>query len=380
MKLQTPLEQLTTLNAIADLLNREPSFANSIGPALETLAELVGLSSGWVFVTNALEGDAHRGTLRLAAYCGLPPALDREGQANLNRGSCECMGMFGRGQLDRGVNMVTCSRLQWAVGDKGGLEVHASVPLLGQRGPVGILNLTAPGDLRFDEETLSFLSAVGKQLGTAFERSRLQEARTEEARYAAALEERQRLAQEMHDSVAQLLFAADLSLRVAQEQPEESARQRAIHNSSDILQTALSELQGLVEVLRPADLSFGLDNALLRLAQRTSGSLDVHLDAADIEVDPEVADGLYRIAQEAVHNALRHSGGRSVHIQLRRTPAALLLAIEDDGVGFDQTSSPGGLGLAGMRDRAAALGGNLDIGARPGGGTRVQVEVPWQRG
>jgi signal transduction histidine kinase len=132
-------------------------------------------------------------------------------------------------------------------------------------------------------------------------------------------------------------------------------------------------------MLRPADLSCGLDSALLRLAKRTSGSFDVHLDAADIEVDPETADALYRIAQEAVHNALRHSGGRQVRIQLRRRPQVLQLAIEDDGVGYDSKTVSAGLGLVGMRDRAAALGGALDIGARPGGGTRVQVEVPWPR-
>jgi two-component system NarL family sensor kinase len=377
MRRQTPFEQLATLNSIGDLLNREPSFANSIGPALERVVELVGLSSGWVFVTNALEGDAHRSSFHLAAHHGLPPALDRDERAKLTRGSCECMGMFGRFELDRGVNMVTCSRLESAVGDRGGLQVHASVPLLGQQGPVGILNLTAPGDPHFDEETLAFLSAIGKQLGTAFERSRLQEARTEEARYAAALEERQRLAQEMHDSVAQLLFAADLRLRVAQEQPDDGERQRAIDSASDILSDAHSELQGLVEVLRPADLSCGLGNALRRLAQRTSGNLEVQLEAAEVEVDPATAEPLYRIAQEAVHNALRHSGGRRVQIRLSRAPAALTLTVQDDGCGFDPTDTVGGLGLAGMRDRAAALGGRLTIDRSPDGGTLVDVELPW---
>jgi two-component system NarL family sensor kinase len=377
MRRQTPLEQLATLNSIGDLLNRESSFAISIGPALERLTELVGLTSGWVFTTNALEGDAHRSSFRLAAHHGLPPALDQDEQARLARGSCECMGMFSRGQLDRGVNMVTCSRLESAVGDCGGLEVHASVPLLGQRGPVGILNLTAPGDLHFDEETLAFLSAIGKQLGTAFERSRLQEASTEEARYAAALEERHRLAQEMHDSVAQLLFAADLRLTVAQEQSDDGERQRAIDSASDILSDALSELQGLVEVLRPADLSCGLGNALRRLAQRTSGSLEVQLEAAEVEVEPAIADPLYRIAQEAVHNALRHSGGRRVQLRLSRAPTALTLTVQDDGVGFDPADTVGGLGLAGIRDRAADLGGRLAIDRSPDGGTRVEVEVPW---
>ncbi len=377
MKVYIRLEQLITLNAIGDLLNREASFRNSIGPALERLVELVGLTTGWVFITNALEGDAHRGTFRLEAHTGLPPVLDRDGRAKLCSGSCECQGMFARGELDRGVNMVTCSRLESAEGDRGGLEVHASVQLLGQRGPIGIINLTSPGDPDFDDETLAFLSAVGKQLGAAFERSRLQEERTEEARYAAALEERQRLAQEMHDSLAQLLFAADLSLQVAQGQADDTARQRELNNTGDIIQNALSELQALVEVLRPPDLSLGLQTALARLAKRTSGSVAVHLDAAELDLTKGFSESLYRIAQEAVHNTLRHAEGRNVWVRLRGTSSAVQLSVEDDGSGFDPDRVSASLGLVGMRNRAEALGGLLRLNGRGGGGTSLTVEVPW---
>jgi two-component system NarL family sensor kinase len=376
MDVDTRVRQLATLNALGEILNREVDFNRAVRPALEQLVNLVGLTTGWVFTTNVMEGDSHYGSFSVPACTGLPPALVKNDQRLLRMGGCECQHLLHKGQLERGVNMVTCSRLQRKKGDFGGLEIHASVPLLGQRGPVGILNLTAPGNTRFDEETLTFLSAIGKQLGTAFERSRLQEERTQEARYAATLEERQRLAQEMHDSVAQLLFAADLMLQTAQGQPDRAVQDRTLGSASENIQHALSELQSLVEVLRPVDLTHGLKVALSRLAKRTTGGgMTVHLDAEEVDLNKEVADGLYRITQEAVHNALRHSHGQNIWLRIRRGTTRIVLEVEDDGRGFNLRKAGAGIGLEGMRDRARALGGTLRLYTRPEEGCRVRVEV-----
>jgi len=376
------LARLEALNALGDVLNAAPTFAEAAPRALARLVPRVGVRAGWLFLTSVAEGDAHQGTFHLAAAHGLPPALEHHNRSPLCDGSCECQRLFRQGQLDRGINMVTCSRLRDAVGERQGLVIHASVPLLGSRGPVGILNLAAPGHERFDGETLAFLSAVGKQLAVAFERSRLLEERTDEARYAATLEERQRLAHEMHDSLAQLLFAADLALGVAAAGPD-AARDQAVRDASGIVRDALEELRALVEVLRPADLSAGLHAALVRLAQRSGGSLDVHLEAAPVEPPPAVADALYRVAQEAVHNALRHAGGTHLWIRLELRGGHVVLSVADNGRGFGDepdTHVGRGFGLSGMRERATALGGTLRLDARPGGGARLCVEVPWQPG
>ncbi|MEJ2668389.1 MAG: GAF domain-containing sensor histidine kinase [Deinococcales bacterium] len=383
MKAPTRLQRLATFNAIGDVLNAAPTFAEAAPEALRRLLERVALSTAWLFVSNVEQGDTHEGSFRLAASTGLPPALAERGALPLREpGGCECQRLHQRGQLDRGINMVTCSRLRDASGDKGGLEIHASVPLPGRAGPVGILNLAAPGDTRFDKETLAFLSAVGRQLAVAYERSRLLEERTEHARYAAALEERQRLAQQMHDSLAQLLFAADLSLQVAGQHPDPDQRARAAVEAGTSVRDALAELRSLVEVMRPADLSTGLRPALQRLARRTGASLRVHLEAAEAEPPAEVAEALFRIAQEAVHNTLRHAKAGSLWLRLTREPTSLALVVEDDGVGFgdDPEARVGrGLGLAGMRERAAGAAGTLRLEQRPGGGARVVVEVPWPR-
>lgn len=378
MKAGDRQEQLATLNSIGEILNREPDFENAVPEALELLVGLMGLSTGWVFLSNTSQGDSHQGSFSLAASTGLPPALARNERGPLCSDSCECQGLLRKGRLDRGVNMVTCSRLAEAEGDRGGLVLHASVPLLGSEGPIGILNLAAPGDARFGSDTLSFLAAVGKQLGIAFERSRLQAQRTREASYTAALEERERLAKQMHDSLAQLLFAADLSLQTALVANASAEPSAAVQRAAEAVQGALTELHGLVEVKRPADLSNGLLPGLSRLAQRTGGGqMHVHLDAQPLEVHGAAAEASYRIAQEAVGNALRHCRGQNVWIRLRRVRDDLQLMVSDDGKGFDPAGPHGGLGLAGMRQRAAAVGGVLQIDSS-GDGTTVSLEVPWQ--
>ena len=376
MKVGSRQEQLEVLNTLGEVLNREAEFEKALPEALDRLVRLLGLTTGWVFLSNTSQGDSHQGSFSLVASTGLPAALEVDERAPLCQGSCDCQGLLRQGKLDRGVNMVTCSRLAKAVGDKGGLELHASVPLLGADGPVGIINLAAPGDARFEKSTLTFLAAVGKQLGIAFERSRLQARRTREARYTAALEERERLAREMHDSLAQLLFAADLSLQSALTE-QGANRSTALERAADAVAAALIDLRGLVEVQRSADLSTGLLPALSRLAERTgSGATQVHFDSQRHEVHGRTAEILFRVAQEAVGNALRHSGCANIWMRLQATEGRLRLTVIDDGGGFDPSSAGGGLGLEGIRQRVGQAEGYVTIesGAE---GTRLVAEVPW---
>ena len=366
--LERRLEELSALNAIGDILNREADFSVALDEALQKLVELLSLHSGWVFLTQVVQGDMHQGTFAVAATTGLPPALSEEDNRPLCHGACDCQWLFRQGQLDTGVNIVRCSRLEAATGDKGGLELHASVPLLGRAGPVGILNLAAAGREKFDAETLAFLTAVGRQLGTAFDRAALLAARTEAAQHLAVLEERQRFAAEMHDSVSQILFAAELALQTG-----------AAARAGDLVGDAQNELRALVEVLRPAELPGGLKAALVRLAQRTEGVVRVQLEAHPLpELPPDHAQALYRAAQEGVHNALKHARAAQLRLRCEAVSApegvSVRLSVEDDGVGFPEPLTEG-FGLRSLRGRAEALGGTLSL-TRTATGTRLELEVP----
>ena len=367
LKLERRLEELSTLNAIGDILNREPDFPVALKGALGKLVELLSLRSGWVFLTQVVQGDRHQGTFTVAGTTGLPPALGENDNRPLCQGSCDCQWLFRQGQLDTGVNIVRCSRLEAATGDKGGLELHASVPLLGRAGPVGILNLAAAGREPFGAETLAFLTAVGRQLGTAFERAALLAERTEAAQHLAVLEERQRLAAEMHDSVSQLLFAAELALQTG-----------ATVRAEELVAGAQHELRALVEVLRPADLSGGLKGALVRLAERTEGVVRVQLEAHPPHMPPEHAETLYRAAQEGVHNALKHARAGQLRLRCEAVSApegtSVKLSVEDDGVGLPEPLTEG-FGLRSLRARAEALGGTLSL-TRAAQRTRLELELP----
>jgi two-component system, NarL family, sensor kinase len=248
MDVKRRLGELSTLNRILEILNQKADFNEALQKALEELVKLLGLTTGWVFLTE-IEEDAKQGALLLAASVGLPPALVAKDKKCLREGSCNCHWYFRHGELDKGVNIVDCSRLEAAEGNKGGLEVHASMPLLTDEGPVGILNLASPGRDVFDEETLNFLTAIGRALGLAFRRATLQAEYVREREAMAKLEERAKLARDIQHSVSQLLSAAGASLQIAKENVQ---REVALERSAILVTSSLAELNTLDELLQPA--------------------------------------------------------------------------------------------------------------------------------
>jgi DNA-binding response OmpR family regulator len=146
----------------------------------------------------------------------------------------------------------------------------------------------------------------------------------------------------------------------------------------------IREVRGVCHGLYPPMLeSFGIVTALRQLAEGATTPAQITLDCQEeletVRFASEVEIALYRIAQEAVHNALRHSRAKSIHIGFRRDGGSLFLSIADDGVGFDPAQSVGkGLGFISMKERARAVGGSFEAASRPGE-TRIEVRVPLAR-
>jgi len=228
-----------------------------------------------------------------------------------------------------------------------------------------------------DEEILSLFAA---HAAIALTNARLYE----RSRELSAMEERSRLARDLHDAVTQKLFSIRAHARaaavLAAREPPDADRIRAeIEVVGELGAEAHAELRAIIDGLAPPDLeAAGLAESVRRyavLAGRAHG-VPVAFSAACLPPLGEPAEtALYRVAQEALNNALRHAGASGVTVTLARTGRQVVLEVSDDGRGFASDAPSGGLGLASMRERAASAGGKLTIRSTRKG-TTVRMTVP----
>ncbi|MFG1998428.1 GAF domain-containing sensor histidine kinase [Spirillospora sp. NPDC048911] len=240
------------------------------------------------------------------------------------------------------------------------------------------------GFTKADEDLLSLFAA---HAAIAMTNARLYEHNRE----LTVVAERNRLARELHDAVAQKLFSLRLTAKAAAALADrDPARTVAeLGQVERLAAEALAELRAVIFELRPADLVDGLAASLRKHVEVLDRAYDTAVrfvgdGAVALPEDQEAA--LFRIAQEALYNSLRHSGAGVVEVSLHNDDDRVVLEVSDDGAGFDPVAlnggdrmsepSPGGLGLASMRDRARSIGGALSIDAAPGTGTVVRLEVP----
>jgi signal transduction histidine kinase len=245
--------------------------------------------------------------------------------------------------------------------------------------------LTAGHDL--DDDDRGYLTALADQAAVAVRNSTLYRA----AEQNAALEERHRLARELHDSVSQALFSMTLHARTAERHLEIAGLAAdhplavEIEQLHGLTQAALAEMRALIFELRPGALEAeGLVAALEKQAAAVAAreQLAVHVHGPDgwIRLDPTVEEHLYRIALEALHNTVKHAGAERVNVHLEIGDTVLELRVSDDGAGFDpRLDRPGHLGLRTMRERSDAVGATFGIDSAAGRGSTVTVTLPLPR-
>jgi two-component system NarL family sensor kinase len=382
--LQRRSYELSILNDVARALNASVDLPALLTDALEKVAELLGLRTGWVLLFDETTGEPY-----LAAAQDLPPGLGQE--PLFTSGWCYCLESFRDGKFGDAANVgvVYCSRLRRPALGRGrtaGLQYHASVPLQvyddeGGLRRLGMLNVAGPEWRELDADELSLLHTIGDMLSVAVERARLHARRLE----AAQTEERNRLAREIHDTIAQDLSAIAFQLEAAEAilgtQGDPERARRSVSAALDLARKGLEEARRSVLDLRAAPLEGRtLPVALAALAVETSsGDTSVVFEAAPsmMPLPPAVEVGLYRIAQEALQNALRHAAATHVNLRLESLPDRVRLTVEDDGRGFAiEDAAASRFGLVGMRERTRLLGGSFQIESSPGAGTRITAEVP----
>ena len=256
------------------------------------------------------------------------------------------------------------------------------VPIAFRGDVIGAFYLTdkvgAPSFTAADEEVVTLLAAHAAVL---IEHARL----FEESRELSVLDERNRLARDLHDAMTQTLFSLRLTLEAAASSVASDAGGAAPHldEARSLVEAAFRELRSLIFELRPAAL------ATDGLAETLRKHLDVvgrtHRLAVAVRAEgerrppPEVEAALFRIVQEAVNNVVRHARASSVEVVLRLGPESASVTVTDDGRGFDPAARSirsRRLGLTSMKERAQAAGGRLTVESLPGAGTTVRVEVP----
>ncbi|HEX6553402.1 MAG TPA: GAF domain-containing protein [Ktedonobacteraceae bacterium] len=254
-----------------------------------------------------------------------------------------------------------------------------AVPLMLRDQVIGMLVLTSSEEQAFTEHHVTLALAIANQATIAIENARLYE----QAQELAAVEERQKLARELHDSVSQALYGIALGLHTARIQVDRDPLKlpASLDDLLSLAEAALAEMRALIFELRPESLEReGLVSALAKqgAALRTRHDILVQADLCEEPGLPlKAKQELNRIAQEALHNTVKHAHARKVDLVLRRTANGVILEVRDDGVGFDPLGSfPGHLGLRSMQERVSNLGGSLQIESAPGQGTHLLAQVP----
>lgn len=376
-------DELAVLNTIAETLNRSADLDEALTHTLELVAGLLGLHSGWLWLED------EQGRFSPMATYNLPPVL--QDPEHMTGWHCLCLKAFLEGSL-RGaanINVLECSRLEDEVDGTDGLRYHATIPIyLGGR-RIGVMNVAMPEWRRLGAEDLRFLYTVGYQVGLAVEHSRLLGTRTR----LAQVEERNRLAREIHDTVAQQLAGLALQLEAADalvERDPERGRQ-TLRRAIDLTHTTLDDVRRSVLDLRAAPLEgLPLHQALRRLVRafgREQGvKASLRLRGPVRALSPRIELGVFRVAQEALSNVAHHAGAQRIVVTLDLGPAPgapLRLIVADDGRGFAAGEPParppsgaGHFGLVGMQERARLLGGALAVASASGSGTRITLDVP----
>ena len=269
-------------------------------------------------------------------------------------------------------------RYVWMQGSKTRSELTVPITVKGRM--IGVLDAQSEQPNGFDQTDVEMLQAMANQAGIAIENVRLHE----QAKHVAVLEERQRLARELHDSVTQSLYGLNLYAEAAMGHIALGQLDQVRGYLNDIQKTAqesLAEMRLLIYELRPPILEqeglvAALQSRLYSVENRAEmkSSLRTNLEK---RLPPLVEDGLYRIAHEALNNTLKHARANNVEISLLQEPQAVTMEISDNGVGFDPTTAcrEGCLGIISMRERAMENGWQFRVESSPGEGTRIRVEV-----
>ena len=261
-----------------------------------------------------------------------------------------------------------------------GIQSHLCVPLRIKDKVIGVISAASDRVSAFDQSDETILQTLSNQVSVAIENARLYE----QARHLAVLDERQRLARELHDSVTQSLYGISLyaqaaSGNIAAKQIGQAAEY--VENIQETAQESLADMRLLIYELRPPILDkegliAALQNRLISVEDRAriKSSLQTNLTE---RLPAQVEEGIYQITREALNNIIKHAKAKNILIRIQQKMESIQVEISDDGIGFepDNARREGRLGLVSMMECAQSQSWKLDIESAPGSGTHIKVEI-----
>jgi signal transduction histidine kinase len=380
-ELRKQVQSLRALNRVSLTISESLVLDDVLNNALDAVVQVMETDTAWVYLLA--EGET---TLRLRAHRGFSDRFAHQ-VAEQEVGA----GLDGWVAQSRGPllieDMSQDPHRPLPASTEEGLRSFAAVPLRAKESVVGTLGVATRGDRRFTDDEVNLLSAIGGQVGLAVENARLYR----HSRQAAILDERNRMAREIHDSLAQgltgIIVQLEATERLAQRRPEQAGK--ALHRALDLARHSLQEARRSVWGLRPrtlegSTLAEAVSGHISAMQEQEKDGLALHFSISGEEraLSPDAELNLFRITQEALSNVQRHAQAHNARVQLSFEEGQVRLLMQDDGRGLspedlhDPSNGDGGFGLIGMKERASLLGGEMRVSSIPGEGTQVEVIVP----
>ncbi len=369
------LRQLESLNEIGTALASQLELEPLLSIVAARLRELV--RARLVLIALPDTSDALR--VVAAEGAGAAAALG----TRLQLGSSKVGRVLERARSERVDAMLDDPEVDQQTARDLGVTTALYVPLIVHGRPIGVIAAHDKdgSDPRFGDEDARLGESLAQRAAVAVDLSQ-RVSRDAMRRVVDAQElERTRLARELHDETGQALTSILLGLKMLEQAVETDQSREGVAAVRELVVSTLKNVRRLAVELRPAALDdFGLAPALERLVQTvrqdTSVVVDFEVGIGDERLSADVETTMYRIVQEALTNISRHADATRISILLTRKDRAAVVVVEDDGGGFDPGSETAGLGLAGMHERVALLGGQLRVETSPGRGTTIAAEVP----
>jgi signal transduction histidine kinase len=369
------LRQLETLNEIG----LELASQIDLGPVLEIVAARLGDLIGARVVLIALADRDGVPTIAAAEGAGAQELVG----TRLELDASKVGAVMTRVRGERVDSLADDPEVDDELVRRLGFTSGLYVPLVVEGRAIGaiVAHDRAGTDPRFDDEHVRIGESLATRAAVAIDHSR-RVSRDGMRRVLEAQEvERARVARELHDETGQALTSILLGLRSLEGTVESQDAHEALASVRELVVSTLHDVRRLAVELRPAALDdFGLEPALERLVtthrQDESTRIDLAVRLGDERLPNDVETTLYRIAQEALTNTVKHAGATRISVLVTRHDRTAVLVVEDDGRGFDPDAPVSGLGLAGMRERVGLVGGRLKVETAEGSGTTIAAEVP----